>query len=212
MVCERQPATIGNITGARGVADNTAMNKRSKQVEALLFYLNEEVGKKRLAELVGCTLAELEEALADIRDERRDSGIVLVETSTTVSLGTAAEAASLIEAIIEAEQVSPLSKAALETLSVVLYQAPVSRAEIDVVRGVNSLYSIRNLLVRGLISRRSIEGKVVYEPTVETLKLLGIANQSELPDYSEVLQKIDQIVKGQSEDDTQKQDKTSTEE
>lgn len=188
------------------------MNKRSKQVEALLFYLNEEVGKKRLAELVGCTLAELEEALADIRDERRDSGIVLVETSTTVSLGTAAEAASLIEAIIEAEQVSPLSKAALETLSVVLYQAPVSRAEIDVVRGVNSLYSIRNLLVRGLISRRSIEGKVVYEPTVETLKLLGIANQSELPDYSEVLQKIDQIVKGQSEDDTQKQDKTSTEE
>lgn len=175
------------------------MNKHTINIESLLFYLNEEVGKKRLADLVGCSLGELEESLEEIRQNRKESGIVLVETGTTVSLGTHSNSAQLIESIAEAETLSPLSKAALETLSVVLYQSPVTRAEIDVVRGVNSLYSVRNLLVRGLISRRTIEGKIVYEPTTETLELLGVSNSKELPDYQEVLGKIDQIVKGQEE-------------
>ena len=184
------------------------MNTRSIHVESVLFYLNEEVGKKRLSDLVGCSLAELEESLDEIRQARESSGIVLVETQTTVALGTNSHSSQLIDSFAKSETVSPLSKAALETLSVILYQSPVTRAEIDVVRGVNSLYSVRNLLVRGLISRRTVEGKVVYEPTTETLQLLGISTSKELPDYNEVLQKIDQIVKGQSKQDANQEQTT----
>ena len=172
-------------------------NTLAVSIESLLFFLNEEVSKKRLADMVSCSMGELEMAVAQIRESRKDSGIVLVETSTTVVLGTHPDSESLIAQVTRVEQSTPLSKAALETLSVVLYRAPVGRAEIDMVRGVNSLYSVRTLLVRGLVSRRTVEGKVVYEPTVETLQLLGIRNQGELPDYAQVLDKVDQLVKGQ---------------
>jgi len=175
------------------------MNNHAQKIESLLFYFNEEMGKKKLATLASVSLAELEEAIVDIKEFRKNSGIVIVDTPTTVSLGTHPNTASLIESVTEAETVSPLSKAALETLSVVLYQAPVTRAEIDVVRGVNSLYSVRNLLVRGLVSRRTIDGSIVYEPTTETLQLLGVSGSKDMPDYEEVLSKIDAITKGQSE-------------
>jgi len=175
------------------------MNIHSQKIESLLFYFNEEMGKKKLADMAGISLAQLEEAVHEIQESRKDAGIVLVETSTTLSLGTHPNTAQLIESVTEAETVSPLSKAALETLSVVLYQSPVTRAEIDTVRGVNSLYSVRNLLVRGLVSRRTVDGSVVYEPTTETLQLLGVSSGKDMPDYAAVQEKIDAITKGHSE-------------
>ena len=187
------------------------MNVNAQKIESLLFYFNEEMGKKRLATLASVSLAELEEVIVDIKEARKDSGIVVVDTQTTISLGTHPNTANLIESVTEAETVSPLSKAALETLSVILYQSPVTRAEIDVVRGVNSLYSVRNLLVRGLISRRTIDGSIVYEPTTETLQLLGVSSSQDMPDYADVLTKLDAITKGQSEVESKDTDKSQEE-
>ncbi len=175
------------------------MNTNAQKIESLLFYFNEEMSKKKLADTAGISLAELEESLHDINEARADSGIILVQTPTTVSLGTHPNMAPLIESVSNSETISPLSKAALETLSVVLYQSPVTRAEIDTVRGVNSLYSVRNLLVRGLVSRRTIDGAIVYEPTAETLQLLGVSSSQDMPDYETVQEKIDAITKGHSE-------------
>jgi segregation and condensation protein B len=175
------------------------MKESTRGVEALLFYLNEEVKKKRLAELVGLSLGELEENIQELREERSDSGIVVIDTPTTVSLGTHPDTSELIDSVRAGEKEAPLSKAAMETLAVVAYQAPVTRAEVDTIRGVNSMYSIRNLLVRGLITRRNQENQVIYEPTAETLELLGITTQHELPDYAEVTTKVLQIMGGHSE-------------
>ena len=176
------------------------MNQRSIHIESLLFYLNEETSKKRIADLVGCNLEELEESLSEIKNDRASSGIVLVETNTTVAFATHPSSAQLIEHLTEAQRVAPLSQAALETLAVILYQSPVSRPEIDMVRGVNSLYSVRNLLVRGLVSRRTSEGRTVYEPTTETLRLLGVKNTQELPDFQEVIDKIKNVLQGSSQE------------
>ena len=178
------------------------MNSTAVKIEALLFYLNEEVKKKYVAELVGISLAELEEAISQIREIRADSGIVIIDTATAVALGTHPEAHELIESLQEQEESTPLSKAALETLSVIAYRSPVTKAQVDTIRGVNSMYSIRNLLVRGLVSRRNQEGSVVYEPTSDTLKLLGISSQDELPDYQEIDTKISQLLSGHEEQTT----------
>ena len=175
------------------------MNTTAQKLEAILFYLNEEVKKKRLAEILGVTLGELEEAIEELRQARTESGIVVIETPTSVTLGTHPSTSELIESVREGEKESPLSKAAMETLAIIAYQAPLTRAQVDTIRGVNSMYSIRNLLVRGLISRRNREGQVIYEPTAEVLELLGITAQVELPDYEEVGTKISQIMGGHSE-------------
>lgn len=170
------------------------MNEKLRIAEAVLFYLNEEVKKKRLAEIMGLSLAELEEVLTELRKQREDSGIVLVETSTTVILGTHPSASEKIDSLQAREKEAPLSKAALETLAVIAYRAPITRAGVDTIRGVNSMYSIRNLLVRGLVARRNQEHQVIYEPTAETLELLGISNQEQLPNYADVSTKVDQIM------------------
>ncbi|MFW0871111.1 MAG: SMC-Scp complex subunit ScpB [Patescibacteria group bacterium] len=176
------------------------MSTTLQKIEALLFYLNEEVRKKRVAELVGISLEELEEAVGELGRMRRESGIVLVETPTTISLGTHPDTSKLIDSVRKVEKEAPLSKTALETLAVIAYRAPITRAEIDTIRGVNSMYSIRNLLVRGLVARRNLENQVIYEPTADTLKLLGISTQLELPDYDSVSTQVAQIMGEHMED------------
>ncbi len=166
----------------------------SSQIEAVLFYKAEPLSVKRLAQIFKKEEVEIKNALRELKEELKGRGLTLVEWEDEVSIGTSKEVSGLIETLSKEELVKDLGKAGLETLSIILYQGPLSRADIDYIRGVNSNFILRNLLVRGLIERvdnpkdlRSFH----YKPTLELISHLGLSAITELPDYETVRKDIE---------------------
>jgi len=158
-------------------------------IESLLFLKSEPVSVTWLASSLGKKEDEIQDALTRLGESLKERGIRLIAVNDTVSLGTAPEAGPLIEKITKAELEKDLGKAALETLTIVLYRGPITKPEIDYIRGVNSNFILRGLLIRGLIEREKNpkdERVFVYKPTVELMTYLGIGDISELPEYEEV--------------------------
>ena len=104
------------------------------------------------------------------------------------TLGTVPEMGALIESLLKEELVKDLGKAGLETLAIVLYRSPITRTEINYIRGVNSNYILRNLLVRGLIEKdeHSTARSTMYKPTFELLSYMGVSKVEDLPEYTSV--------------------------
>lgn len=115
-----------------------------------------------------------------------ESGLTMMRLGNSVQLGTKGEHALVIERLRKGELEETLSRAMLETLSVIAYRAPVTRADIDAIRGVNSNFTLRHLLIRGLIER---EGNphdsrgYIYRPTFDFLKVIGVEKITDLPEY-----------------------------
>src|SRR3989338_2874885 len=162
-------------------------------IEAILFYRAGPMKTGELGKMLGKKPDELDRMLTALGERLTDRGIRLVCTEDTVALATAPEASNFIEALRKEELEGDLGKATLETLTMVLYRAPVGKSEIDYIRGVNSASSIRTLLVRGLIERKRSEEtsrRFVYVPTLETLAYLGISKAGDLPEYREVREEV----------------------
>ena len=165
-------------------------------IEALLFWKAEPVSIKKLATIFDRSETEIKEAVASLRENLHAGkrGLTLIELGDEVTLGTTKDASSLIERLTKEELSKDLGKAGLETLSIVLYEGPVSRAEIDYIRGVNSQFILRNLLVRGLIEKvenHKDHRSFLYTPTVELLAHLGVSRITDLPDYESVRKNIE---------------------
>lgn len=166
----------------------------SAQLEALLFWKGEPVTHKRAAEILkasnpGLTPKALDEAIAELAAAlaARGGGLTLVQTGDELMLGTAPAAAPLIEQLTREELTRDLGKAGLETLSIVLYKGPISRREIDNIRGVNSTFILRNLLIRGLVEKVNGAGDqrtFLYQPTMQLIAFMGLTKPEELPEYA----------------------------
>lgn len=178
----------------------------SAKIEAVLFHKAEPVSRKRLSEIAGASAEEVDAALRDLEAALSGRGVQLVFANDSVSLGTSAAASGLIEALQREEISRDLGKAGLETLAIVLYKGPISRREIDYIRGVNSAFILRNLLVRGLVERTESEKErgYLYRPTTELLSFMGIGKAEDLPEYESVRREMD-IVAEASDTDTQDQ-------
>jgi segregation and condensation protein B len=170
------------------------------KIEGLLFYKGEDVQIKKLAELLKVSGEEVEEALKKLEQSLTNRGLVLVRKDDRVVLGISSELSSLIESIRKDEITKELTKASLDTLSIILYKNEIPRSEIDYIRGVNSSFILRNLLVRGLIERiidpKDIR-RMLYRPTFDTLSYLGITSIEELPNYNEVKTQLQESFKQQ---------------
>ena len=161
-------------------------------IEAFLFWKNEPVSIKKLAETFALPIDNIRSELAILKQKLEGRGIVLMEKEEEVFLGTSVEASSLIEKMTKEELSKELSKAALETLSIVIYKGPVKRSEIDYIRGVNSQFILRHLEIRGLVEKAQSEedGRAfLYKPTFELLSFLGVSKIEELPEF-DVLRKV----------------------
>lgn len=172
------------------------------QIEAILFYQAEPITVKRLSQLTKRTEEETRSALTVLGDALLSSGLRLLQNNDEVTLGTTPEASAIIEAITKEELNRELSKASLETLAIVLYKGPVTRAEIDYIRGVNSTFILRNLLIRGLIEKienPKDQRSFLYRSTLALLEYMGVANVSELPEYSETLAALDAFAQTKTE-------------
>lgn len=158
-----------------------------KQVEAVLFYLAEPVKLSFLAKTLEVKEKQLEEAILNLDKNLEGRGIRLLSHNREISLVTNPDLGPLIDKIIKEERERDLGRAGIETLTIIAYKGPVTKKEIEYIRGVNSQYALRNLLLRGLIERQSgVDGKVVYIVTSDTIRFLGLQKISDLPEFEDV--------------------------
>lgn len=158
------------------------------KLEAVLFIAGEPVTVAELArtlqvpgESVGESLDQLRTRLAE-----RGAGIRVLVSPEGVQLVTAPAVAGVVEAFVKAGMRERLTPAAAETLAIIAYRGPISRIGIEAVRGVNSVFTLRLLALRGLVVRSHHphdQRSFVYQVSAEFLRSLGVTTAEELPDY-----------------------------
>ena len=165
------------------------MNIKS-QVESLLFLSPKPMTVKRLTEVSGAKKDEVSKALAELKGEyaSRAGGTSLIEHQGSYQMTTSAENAEMVRNFLKEEQLGELTKPGLETLTIVAYRGPLTKAELEQIRGVNCSLILRNLMIRGLVDRREDKQRMqtVYEATHDFLRYIGVTNVKELPDYEKL--------------------------
>lgn len=171
------------------------MSDLAHKIQALLFALGRPLSRKELSGMLNTSEAEVSAAIAELQSAL-SGGVVLIDDGGEVELRVGADASALIEKIRKEEYSRDIGKAGLEALSAVLYRGPLTRSEIDFIRGVNSSQTLRTLALRGLlrkIQNPKDERSFLYEPTTELLAQLGVTRPADLPDYAEVRAKLEQL-------------------
>jgi len=153
-------------------------------LEALLFVAERPLSRREIATLAGVDRASVDARLGDLEVSLRERGIRLLTASDHVELATAPEAGSLVARYVGAEGLR-LSPAALETLAIVAYRQPVTRAAVERIRGVDSDHVIRTLLHRRLVvelGRAASPGRPILLGTAfEFLERFGLTSLDDLP-------------------------------
>ncbi len=163
-------------------------------IEAILFYKNEPLSVPELAAITEKSEEEVKDALARLEERLAHGGLVLNSLEGEYTLGTSPSASPIIEKMVKDDLSRDLGKASVDTLTIILYYGPIAKADIDNIRGVNSGFMLRNLLIRGLISREpnpQDQRSFIYKPTLELLSYLGIKNINELPEYDSLRQTLE---------------------
>jgi segregation and condensation protein B len=174
-----------------------------QKIEAILFFKGEPVSLKKLADTLKVSKEEINEAILNLKKNLENRGVVLIENDNEITLGTTPDLSKLIEDLQKEELNRDLSKASLETLSIVLYKNGVTRAEIDYIRGVNSSFTLRALSVRGLVEKTTDvkdSRRFIYKPSFELLSFMGVKSIEELPDYAEVSNSLNIVAKNLEEE------------
>lgn len=173
---------------------------KTAALEAILFTVGEAMTAADLAKKLKIEKEECLLLIADYKNSlanRPESGLVLMEDGEKFKLATKPAMASFIEDFLKEEFRENLTPAALETLAIVAYLGPLPRAMIDQIRGVNSSFILRNLLVRGLVEKQTEDKKMAgyaYRASADFLAHLGLAQTGDLPDFEKfknILQKFD---------------------
>jgi segregation and condensation protein B len=161
-------------------------------LEALLFVMDSPVDEESLAAALRCPQSQVPQGLADLAEDydRRRAGVVLRRVGEGWRLYTRDEHAAVVERWLGEGQRSRLSQAALETLAVIAYRQPVTRARISAIRGVGVDGVMRTLLARGLVQEVGSDpdtGGGLYGTTPLFLERLGLSGLDELPPLAPLL-------------------------
>ncbi len=159
-------------------------------IESILFVASKPLQIVKLAKVISTESSRVAEAIETLRMKynRDDSGIHIFIDGDTVQMGTNPNNAESLKTFIKHEVSAELTKAQLETLTVIVYRGPMTRAELEQIRGVNCTIILRNLSLRGLIIEEESPHTVLpfYRVSIEALQGLGIHDVSELPNYEEL--------------------------
>lgn len=174
----------------------------SKQIEALLFFKGEPVRVDFLAKTLKISESDTLAGLKELEQALSSRGIILMQNGSEYMLSSSPQMGTTIEALLKEELSKELGKAGLETLAIVLYRGPILRSEINYLRGVNSNYILRSLLVRGLIEKVDQGGRsTAYQPTFELLSYMGVSKVSDLPGYKETQKSVDEFKKSEEQNE-----------
>ena len=164
------------------------MTNLKSAIESVLFVYGEPMSAEKLAKICHVSKSEIQAALEALRGEYKGRGIVILEKDGQFQLGTNPQNADIIKELTKSEFSEELTKAGLETLTIVAYKGPLTRAQIEFVRGVNSSFTLRNLLLRGLVERIDNPKDLrsyLYRISFDFLKHFGFIKIEELPGYEE---------------------------
>ncbi|MDE3101202.1 MAG: SMC-Scp complex subunit ScpB [Chloroflexota bacterium] len=156
----------------------------ANRAEAVLFVAEKPVPRSELARIVGCTPRQLDAALAELASAYEGSGLRLQHGDDEWQIVTAPEMSSFVATYLGADRLR-VSPASLETLAVIAYRQPITRAEVEAIRGVNCDQTIYTLMSRRLIEergRKETPGRpILYGTTWEFLECFGLASLDRLP-------------------------------
>ncbi len=164
--------------------------KLSKQaaLEALLFQYGEPITVERIARVISISVKACERLLEEYGNalnEKDERGLMLVRKRNKAQLVTKPELEDINQRIAREEFRQELTPAALEVLTIVAYLGPITRSTVDYIRGINSSFTLRNLLMRGLIEREKKGNAYTYQITFDFLKHLGLHSINDLPEYEQ---------------------------
>lgn len=157
------------------------------RIEAILFATAQSVSVKRLSELLQTETKDIKEAMDALakRLEESGSGVQLLVHGNDAELITRPEAAELVRAAIKMEATGELTRPSLEALAILAYRGPMTRPELEQIRGVQSALILRNLMMRGLVEMKEDMrlGQPTYVVTSDFLKHLGVDRIESLPEF-----------------------------
>jgi len=167
------------------------MEKEQSKLEAILFAAGEPVEAKSLASFFSVPVKEMDKMIDKLGESYRSEkrGLQLIKKGNTIQLVSCSEYGELVAKFLNKKLHEPLSGAALEVLSVIAYRGPVTRAQIEHIRGVNCSFTLRNLAIKGIIERRENPADTrsyLYEVSFDFLKNSGLSSTEELPDYADL--------------------------
>jgi segregation and condensation protein B len=188
----------GRVDGERVYVDDVDDDELARILEALLLVVDTPVSAETLGTVTEQPVHRITEILERIAGEltARDSGIDLREAGGGWRMYTRARYAPYVERLVMDGARSKLTRAALETLAVVAYRQPVTRARVSAVRGVNVDAVMRTLVARGLITEAGNDpdtGATAFSTTELFLERLGLNSLSDLPDIAPLLPDVDVI-------------------
>ncbi len=156
-------------------------------LEAILFAAGKPVSRRALMETLSWDAETLDAAIAALKETQDSRGLQLVEHREQIELVTHPDAAESIRAVLGLELQGELSRAALETLSILAYRGPLTRPEIEQIRGIQSSQILRHLSLRGLVEETGAIrlGQVVYDVTIEFFEHIGLSSRENLPSFAE---------------------------
>lgn len=162
----------------------------TSKIESLLFIAGKPLGLKKLADLTDSGEKEAEEAVRSLKEKynQKESGVQIMASGKEVQLMTNPENGKLIKDYLKDEATGELTRPSLEALTIIAYRGPITKLELEQIRGVNCSLILRNLMMRGLIEAEEDRARVqtVYRVTFDFLRFLGLREPSELPDYEKL--------------------------
>jgi segregation and condensation protein B len=191
-----ESGAVGPALGSRddgGTEGPEPIELSEVMLEALLFVAERPLSRREIGTLAGADRETVDARLGDLEVTLRDRGIRLLLSGDRVELATAPGAGALIARYLGADAVR-LTSASLETLAIVAYRQPVSRARVGAVRGVNVDAVMRTLLSRGLVEEAGNDpetGAILYRTTDYFLQRIGLTSVDELPALAPYLPEVE---------------------
>lgn len=174
----------------------------SAKIESLLFIAAKPMSIKALAELIRSSEDEIETACEKLVTgyQENQSGVRIIREGTKYQMVSAPDNAQVVQEFIKDETTGELSRPSLEALTIIAYRGPISKIDLDRIRGVNCALIIRNLLIRGLIEAKfdKTKNETYYNVTMDFIRHLGVNSLENLPDYERLSQDdaIDRVLAG----------------
>lgn len=165
-------------------------------IEAILMVIDEPVTEEILAKVLGTSLEEITAALVTLVASYENNGFELRQVSGGWRFYSRPEYSAVVERFVLDGQQSRLTQAALETLAVIAYRQPVSRARVSAIRGVNVEAVMKTLVTRGLVEEYGLEHETVailYRTTTYFLERLGLNSLADLPALAPYLPDLDRL-------------------
>lgn len=174
-------------------------NEKIKSIiESILFVSGEPIKIKKIATIAKLKIEEIKNGIESLRQDliSANRGVRIIEKEDEIQMATNSENAEYINEFLKNELEQGLTRASLETLAIVAYRGPLTRMEVEQVRGVNCSFALRYLLLRGLIDRvenlndsRSWHYKISFD----FLKKLNFSRAEDLPRYEELKKETEKI-------------------